>query len=136
VIPKVLIVEDDAMIATALSKIFHIWGWTARKALTVADALELLDEDTPHLITLDLQLPDGDGIEVLRAVRSRLPECQPKVFVTTGREPSQLHEVLDLEPDQIIRKPLVLEALQEFADAVWELVQRNRPDPEQWSGVG
>jgi DNA-binding response OmpR family regulator len=131
-IPRVLIVEDEEMVCFSMAKLFQLWGWHSRRAGSVADALRGLADDAPHLVTLDLVLPDGDGIEVLRAIRTRAVEAQPKVFVTTGKDPSALHELMDLNPDQVLRKPLVLGALQEFADAVWELAQKTHIDPDLW----
>jgi DNA-binding response OmpR family regulator len=67
---SVLIVEDDATLAHALARNLTARGYSVRSAGTVADALGALQERTPSLVLLDIDLPDGSGWEVLRALRA------------------------------------------------------------------
>ena len=66
----ILIVEDNAVTRRALQALFKSRGWAVSVAETVAEGLAQLDPP-PDVIVLDLMLPDGDGEEVLREVRSR-----------------------------------------------------------------
>ena len=107
--PRLLLVEDDWRTHSALRKILVKLGWEVYSAMTVSGGLALLHL-RPQAIILDMMLPDGDGMEVLRQVRA---ENQPaKVAVTTGMEDrARLEEIHKLAPDALLRKPLELEDL-------------------------
>jgi CheY-like chemotaxis protein len=107
--PRLLLVEDDWRTHSALRKILIKLGWEVHSAMTVSGGLALLHLK-PQAIILDLMLPDGDGMDVLRQVRA---ENQPaKVAVTTGIEDrARLAEIRKLAPDGLLRKPLELEDL-------------------------
>jgi two-component system KDP operon response regulator KdpE len=66
----VLIVEDDATLAHALARNLTARGYVIRSAGTVEEALSALQERTPGIVLLDIDLPDGSGWEVLRALRA------------------------------------------------------------------
>jgi DNA-binding response OmpR family regulator len=107
--PLVLLVEDDWRTHSALRKILIKMGWEVHSAMTVSGGLALLHLK-PQAIILDMMLPDGDGVEVLRQVRA---ENHPaKVAVTTGIEDrARLEEIRKLAPDAVLRKPLELDDL-------------------------
>jgi DNA-binding response OmpR family regulator len=107
--PRVLLVEDDWRTHAALRKILIKKGWEVHSAMTVSGGLALLHL-RPQAIILDMMLPDGDGMELLRLVRA---ENHPtKVAVTTGMEDrARLEEIRKLRPDALLRKPLELDDL-------------------------
>jgi DNA-binding response OmpR family regulator len=114
-VPRVLVVEDDCTIAHMIAKLFGLWHWDAAKALTLAAAMVYI-ADPFDLIVLDLMLPDGDGIEVLREVRSR--KLTPTVVVTTAKTLSNIQEVIDLKPELLLIKPFVFEPLKDIAEQI------------------
>lgn len=104
-----LLVEDDRATYTALRTLLALKGWQVDLATTVADALAALDPP-PAWIILDLMLPDGNGLSVLQAVRSRRLGC--RVAVTTGsNDPTVLNAVWGLGPEILLRKPIDLPEL-------------------------
>jgi DNA-binding response OmpR family regulator len=107
--PRLLLVEDDWRTHAALRKILTRKGWEVHSAMTVSGGLALLHL-RPQAIILDMMLPDGDGMELLRLVRA---ENHPtKVAVTTGMEDrARLEEIRKLRPDALLRKPLELDDL-------------------------
>lgn len=113
--PRVLVVEDDPTIGHMLGKIFEAWGWRVARAGTVAEALGFRAERL-DLVVLDLMLPDGDGLEVLRSFR--LARNRAKVSISTAKDVEALHEAIDLLPDQLLFKPFIFEPLQEFARSI------------------
>jgi len=83
VIPlKVLIVDDSKTLRERLVEMLSpILGVeTAGEAETVREARAAVRELMPDLIVLDLQLPDGSGIEVLRETKQNFPQTQIIVF--------------------------------------------------------
>ncbi len=107
--PRLLLIEDDWRTHSALRKILGRLGWEVHSAMTVSSGLTLLDL-RPDAVILDLMLPDGDGMAVLRKVRSE--RLLMKIAVTTGIEDrARLEEIRSLEPDALLRKPLELQDL-------------------------
>ena len=87
----VLIVEDNELVTDALRILFEETGRRVTIAHSVADAVTAGESDPPDLILLDLTLPDGDGLDVLRSLSSR--GIQPKVTVAvTGRDDPGVRE--------------------------------------------
>ena len=101
---RILVVEDDRATRHALASLFKEGGLGVTEAATLEEALNQLQECF-DVICLDLLLPDGNGLEVLREVRDhRLPT---RVAVISGaNEMSMLSEVTSLKPDAIFGKPL------------------------------
>src|SRR4051795_9570439 len=100
---RMLVVEDDPTTCDLLRAIFAHLGWQVAVASTVAEGLTLLDPP-PDLLVLDLTLPDGDGTDLLRHVRTaHLPT---RVAVTTGHDPALLSAVTNLRPDALLQKPI------------------------------
>jgi DNA-binding NtrC family response regulator len=82
VTPSLLLVDDDATLARVLAAELERLGYRVATAGTGAAALEAAGELEPSLVLLDLQLPDMSGLDLLRAVRERLPGCE--VIMLTG----------------------------------------------------
>ena len=84
-LPLVLLVEDSALVTSALRILFEETGRRVRVAADVADAVRACTEEQPALMLLDLTLPDGDGLSVLDAVRDT--GAAPRVTVAmTGHD--------------------------------------------------
>jgi DNA-binding NtrC family response regulator len=79
---KTLIVEDDAATRRGLEEAIRELGGEPRAVGTARQALEALEEFQPHLLLVDISLPDGDGLEILRAARDAQGEID--AIVITG----------------------------------------------------
>lgn len=79
---RILIVDDEPMITDSLKQNLVEEGYTVDTAATGAAAVELFDGSAPHLVICDLQLPDTDGISVLKHVKDANPSTE--VIVITG----------------------------------------------------
>jgi CheY-like chemotaxis protein len=101
---RVLVVEDVPDARAALDRMLRHCGLQTSCAASLADALRLLDW-RPDTIVLDLMLPDGNGVEVLRRVRTSGMPTQVAV-VTATSDARLLDEVQALKPDAVFRKPL------------------------------
>ena len=100
---RVLVVEDVPDARAALDAILRRRGLQTACAANLASALSLLGWQ-PDTIVLDLMLPDGNGVEVLRRVRTAGMAAQVAV-VTATSDDRLLDEVQALKPDALFRKP-------------------------------
>jgi DNA-binding NarL/FixJ family response regulator len=102
--PKLLIVEDDALMREVWRVVFSNRGWEVAVAKTAAEGLALLDPPPDYLI-LDLLLPDQGGEVILRRIRD--DDLKTRVAVTTAADdPNYLSEVKALKPEAIFAKPV------------------------------
>lgn len=72
---KILIVDDEPMIRWMLSQTLREWSYVPFEAANVEDALRLFDTEQPILTLLDINLPDGSGLNLLRTIKTRQPEA-------------------------------------------------------------
>ncbi len=70
---KILIVDDDLHIQRLYKDELEEEGYEIVVASTGKDALELFDKENPDIVTLDILMPDIDGISLLRKMKERKP---------------------------------------------------------------
>jgi DNA-binding response OmpR family regulator len=110
-----LIVEDDPTSREAMLRILSMLGFAVQGVSTLAEGLRALDHQPASLI-LDLMLPDGNGMEILRRIRAqRLPI---RVAVLTGADRPMIEEATLLSPDALFTKPIDLSRLLTWLRAV------------------
>ncbi|MFL6276486.1 MAG: sigma-54-dependent transcriptional regulator [Blastocatellia bacterium] len=68
---KVLVVDDEKMIRYTLIEALRSWGYGVSEAGTVAAGLAVFDAEQPAIVLLDINLPDGSGIDALREIKQR-----------------------------------------------------------------
>jgi DNA-binding response OmpR family regulator len=99
----ILIVEDDFVTRRLLQDILERDGCSVTTVGTVAEAMAEVGRRELDLMLLDLNLPDGDGLEVCRRVRDR--HQMPIIIVSTRSEIDDLVSGLDFGADDYIVKP-------------------------------
>lgn len=109
--PHVLVVEDDLNSAEALRFLYAETGHRATVAHSVADAVALASADPPDLVLLDLTLPDGDGLEVLEALRRADTWAGTVVALTGHDEPAVRRECLARGCREVLVKPVSIREL-------------------------
>ena len=88
-LPHVLVAEDNALVCDAMRVLFGETGHRVSTAGHVAEILDIVESDPVDLLLLDLGLADGDGFEVLAAMRTR--GISPRVVVAlTGRDEPEI----------------------------------------------
>jgi DNA-binding response OmpR family regulator len=109
---KLLIVEDDFDISNMLQIYFTGLGYAIDIAARGSEALEKTRKKMPHLIVLDIMLPDIDGYEVCRRLRTNTRTSHiPVIFLTQKDERSDRLQGLELGADDYITKPFDIEEL-------------------------
>ncbi len=72
---KILVVDDEPMIRWTLTEALRGWGYEPIEAGTVAGALSAFEGERPTAVLLDINLPDGSGLDVLGEIKSRQPQA-------------------------------------------------------------
>ena len=68
--PCILVIDDESAIAELIGDFFESMGYSVKTVTDSRDAVRMAKEFRPHLITLDLQMPEVDGFELLRAFKA------------------------------------------------------------------
>jgi two-component system response regulator HydG len=79
---KVLVVDDEAVVRESYLRTLSGVRYNVRAALSGREALRMMEAEHFDVILLDLRMPEMDGIEVLREIKKRWPECE--VVIITG----------------------------------------------------
>jgi len=121
--PLILIVDDDAELASMLVELLSREGWATHTVLTAGDAERALQTHQPDLVLLDAMLPDGNGFDLARRWRMSHPALG-LVMLTARGDP--LDRVLGLEigADDYLPKPF---EPRELVARVRALLRRTAP---------
>ncbi len=112
---KLLVIEDEPVLRLRLRSQLEEAGHAVREAPNGAVGLALVEEEPPDVVVTDLYMPEKDGIEVLRAIKSARPTI--KVIVMTGgtaRDPMGANAITvakHLGADRIFTKPFDTQTL-------------------------
>src|SRR5689334_16694381 len=72
---RILVVDDEKMIRWSLTEALRGWGFEPIEAATTAAGLASFEAESPAAVLLDINLPDGSGLDVLRKMRQREPDA-------------------------------------------------------------
>ena len=110
--PLVLVVEDEAALATMLRYNLEKQGFRVEEAVDGQEALTRMAEAAPDIVLLDWMLPVMSGIEVCRQIRRR-PATRdlPVIMVTARSEDQDAVRGLNIGADDYITKPFSMDAL-------------------------
>ena len=79
---KVLVVDDEAVVRESYMRTLSGVSWKVKAVLNGREALDIMEDETFDVVLLDIRMPEMDGIEVLRRIKTRWPESQ--VVIITG----------------------------------------------------
>ncbi len=123
---KILIIEDDLDVANMLNAYFHVQGYEVFIANRGEDEVQICQASHPGLIILDISLPDINGYEVTRRLRSNLHTTDiPIIFLSEKTDHPDLLQGLELGADDYISKPF---DIQELQLRVRNVLRRSRQD--------
>ena len=100
---RILMIEDEATFSDFVTSYFGREGFDVEVATTAKEGLQAIDDDPPDVVILDLNLPDMDGFDVCREVRSR---TSIPILILSGKS-DEMDKVLGLElgADDYATKP-------------------------------
>jgi two-component system response regulator AtoC len=108
---KILVVDDEKMIRWSLGEALRGWGFEPVEAETVSAALAAFEAETPVAVLLDINLPDGSGLDVLRKIRQRQQDAVV-IMITANVLVDETIAALRGGAYDFIGKPINLEELQ------------------------
>lgn len=108
---KILVVDDEKMIRWSLGEALRGWGYEPIQAETATAGLAAFDADQPAATLLDINLPDGSGLEVLRQIRHRQADAVV-IMITANVLVDETIAALRGGAYDFIGKPINLEELQ------------------------
>jgi DNA-binding NtrC family response regulator len=116
---RILVVDDEPMMADSLKQNLMEEGFSVDTAATGAEAIELFDQGGHHLAICDLQLPDMDGLEVMRHMKDARPTTE--VIVVTGYgSVARAVEATKAGAFYFVEKPFDFEEIQPLVDKALE----------------
>ena len=119
---RILVVDDDAMVATTIQRVLRPEGYEVEVALGGAAALERVERRRPDLVILDVMMPGVDGLEVCRRLRAR--GDLPILLLTARGGTTDRVRGLDTGADDYLVKPF---AYAELLARVRALLRRAAP---------
>ncbi len=133
---KILIVEDDIGLSRGISFALTGYGYQVLTARSQKEAFMLFEKERPNAVLLDLNLPDGDGIDFCRLIRKKsdLP-----ILMLTARD-MELDEIMGLKSgaDDYITKPFSISVLKiRLENALkhkYQTEKKGEQKKELWSG--
>ena len=127
---KILVLEDDVMIASGLTYALETEGYEPIAATTVKKAMELAEENSFDLGILDMQLPDGRGMEVGVKLKE---EGVPVIFLTVEDDEQGIVDAFKAGADDYVVKPF---RIKELLARVGRTVNRNDANADSFVKIG
>ena len=109
-IGKVMIVDDDRFVRMALSEALRSWAYEIVEADSVASAIKVFTADEPAIVLLDIDLPDGSGLDILNEIKRTNPDTIA-VMITGNVDVGNTVAALRGGAHDFIGKPIRLEEL-------------------------
>ena len=103
---KILIVDDEPNIVMSLEYAFKKKGFQVFIARDGSEALELLKDNIPDIVLLDIMMPNVDGYQTLKHIKNtKSLEATKVVFLTAKNKASDIEKGLKLGADKYLSKP-------------------------------
>ena len=123
--PVLLVVDDEPGILRLIDRFARKIGFDVATAGSGREALDRLQSEKAAVALVDLQMPDVDGLEVLRGIRAADPDCQ--VILMTGHASVDTAiEAIKLGAMDYLRKPFDFDRLEELLTGVRDEIERRR----------
>ena len=120
---KLLIIDDDAHLRESLAEVLELQGFECFQAGTAAEGIAAASKHSPHVVLLDIQLPDSSGFQICATLRKESKKTI--LMMMTGRFLSSEEKTqgFELGADEYITKPFDPE---ELAVRIHQLLTRGK----------
>ena len=114
--PCILVIDDEAAIAELIGDFCESMGYSVKTVTDSRDALRMAKELQPHLITLDLQMPEVDGFELLRRFKADPDTAGIPVIIVSVLAREVERQGLLSAAQAILTKPIDFRTLRDRVD--------------------
>ncbi len=108
---RILIIDDEKVILESLGMFLTEKGYEVRCSLTMAEGLEKIDSFKPEAVILDIRLPDGDGLDLLRKLKGR-NDGAAVIMITAFHDMDTTIKAIKLGATEYITKPIDVDELE------------------------
>ena len=117
---RVLVVDDDRLVADTLSLIFRANGFESEARYSAASGLARARSFMPELLLCDVTMPEADGLTLVDAISSEIPECRLLMLTAYASNAHRVHETSSRlpRPLRLLSKPCRPELLLREAEAL------------------
>ena len=131
---RILVVEDDLALSAGLCFELDNSGYITVAAYNCRKAQQLISEDRFDLVLLDVNLPDGDGFDLCRAIKQVRPEL-PVIFLTANDLEQNVLDGFDLGAEDYVTKPFNMQILLRRVDVALRRVNKaaGEASVQRWS---
>jgi len=123
----ILMVDDEPAVLFGYGRYFAKTGYETAEALSLADARKAIQTRRFDAVLLDLNLPDGNGLDWIRSLREENPDIAVIVITGQGDIPTAV-EAMRLGADNFLVKPVDMDGLHVFLRKSLELSALRRAD--------
>ena len=117
---KILVVDDDVALCGIIAEELADEGFDVLTAYSGNQALRSLAQNTVEIVLTDIKMPDGTGIDLLKAIRKAQPDL-PRVFMMTGFSDVSESDLVNMGARGIFKKPVPIEKLLDELGKVLQL---------------
>jgi len=125
---KILIVEDDLVIASSLKKHIETWGYDSKYITDFKNVLDEFSSYKPHLVLLDVSLPYFNGYHWCEMIRKI--SKTPIIFISSFSENMNIIMAINMGADDFISKPFDLDVLTAKINALLRRTYDFKPNDE------
>ena len=131
---RILVVEDDLALSAGLCFELDSGGYISVSAYTYQKAFQLVKEDRFDLVLLDVNLPDGNGFDLCKAIKALRPEI-PVIFLTANDLEQNVLDGFDLGAEDYVTKPFSMKILLRRVEAVLRRSGQSKAEEsaQRWS---
>jgi len=122
---KILIVDDEKLLRWSLAKTLQKAGYSTCEAGTLAEGKEMVVNEEPDIVLLDVNLPDGTGIDLLKWAKNAFPDMMFLIITAQGRIKDAV-SALKLGAYDYLEKPLDMEDLIQHIQRVHDVIELKR----------
>lgn len=123
---SVLVIDDQVSILQSMEVFFQLRGWEFHKADSGQEGLRLAKKARPSLILLDIRLQDCSGLDILKDLRSQVPETEV-IMITAHQDMETTIEAVKNGAFDYLHKPI---DIGELDNAIRRLLRKAEPTPQ------
>jgi two-component system nitrogen regulation response regulator GlnG len=126
--PTLLVIDDEQSVRYSFRRVFHGDALQVLTAATIAAGREQFQQANPDIVVLDLQLPDGNGLDLFREIHAQDPK-RPVIFITAHGTTETAIEAMKGGAFDYLVKPLDLDKLSQVIERAVEAIRLMREAP-------